>query len=229
VGEEADVPQESLVQTFKGYGTVLRDRVFIWFMLIGVVVWLVYHQMNTTLAVYLRDVHGVDPKGFGLLIGMNAFMVVVMQFAVTRWVRQRGYPTMLVLAAGTALYAVGFSMFGYATTALLFVMAMVIITIGEMVLVPVAQATAAKLAPEHMRGRYMAVLGFGFAIASGSGTWLAGQINNTLGFEWVWYLAGILGSLAALGYVAMHYAIEEPALDTQPEPAAVLDTAADAA
>jgi MFS family permease len=222
--------EESLAQTFKGYGTVLRDRVFIWYVLIGVVVWLVYHQMNTTLSVYLRDERGIEPQGFGLLIGMNALMVVVFQIFVTRWVRQRGYPTMMVLAAGTILYAIGFSMFGYVASVALYVMAMVIITVGEMIAVPVAQATAAKLAPEHMRGRYMAVMGFGFAIASGSGTWLAGQVSANLGFEWVWYLAGILGAIAAMGYVVMHYAIEDTqfAPDMAAEPAA-LESAPDAA
>jgi len=55
--------------------------------------------MNTTLAVYLRDEHGIQPQGFGSLIGMNALMVVALQFSVTRRIRQHGYPSMLVLAA----------------------------------------------------------------------------------------------------------------------------------
>jgi MFS family permease len=201
---------ESLVQTFRGYGTVLRDRVFMAFMLIGAVVWLVYFQMNSTLAVYLRDEHGISPQGFGLLIGLNALIVVLMQFAITRWLRRRGYPALLVMAMGTLLYAVGFSMFGYVAGYALFVTAMVIITLGEMLISPVAQATAAKFAPEHMRGRYMAMLGFGFALALGSGTWLAGQVSNTLGFEWVWLLCGMLGTLGAVGYAALHYLTEGP-------------------
>ena len=216
---------ESFVQTFQGYGTVLRDRVFMAFVLIGAAVWLVYFQMNSTLAVYLRDEHGILPRGFGVLIGLNALIVVLMQFAITRWLRRRGFPALLVMAMGTLLYAVGFSMFGYVAGYTLFVTAMVIITIGEMLISPVAQATAAKFAPEHMRGRYMAMLGFGFALASGSGTWLAGQVSKTLGFDWVWPLCGVVGTLAALGYVAMHYLTEGPvfaaSLESEPrEPVA---------
>ncbi len=219
---------ESLVQTFRGYGTVLHDRVFMAFVLLGAVVWLVYFQMNSTLAVYLRDEHGISPRGFGLLIGLNALMVVLMQFAITRWLRQRGYPALLVMAVGTLLYAIGFSMFGYVAGYTLFITAMVIITLGEMLISPVAQATAAKLAPEHMRGRYMAVLGFGFALASGSGTWLAGQVSQALGFEWVWLLSGVAGTLGAVGYVAMHYLTEGPAFAASFE-AEPRDQAVDAA
>lgn len=216
------VPEETLAQTFRGYSKVLHDRVFIIFAGIGMIVWLVYFQMNTTLAVFLRDSHGVEPQGFGLLLGMNALMVVVMQFSITRWVRRRGYPSMLVLAAGTLLYAVGFSMFGYVAGAVMFVTAMVIITIGEMLAVPVSQAIASLLAPEDMRGRYMAVFGFGSAIASGSGVWLAGQVIRWLGFEWVWYLSGIIAGLAALAYVGLHVMTEAPQmpLELEAEPPA---------
>jgi MFS family permease len=219
---------ESLVQTFRGYGAVLHDRVFTAFVLIGAVVWLVYFQMNSTLAVYLRDEHGISPRGFGLLIGLNALIVVLTQFAITRWLRQRGYPALLVMAVGALLYAIGFSMFGYVAGYALFIAAIVIITVGEMVISPVAQATAAKFAPEHMRGRYMAVLGFGFALASGSGTWFAGQVKNALGFEWVWLLGGVLGTLGAVGYVALHYRTEGPVFAASLE-AEARDPVADAA
>lgn len=200
---ETDAPVETVAQTFQGYGRVFRNRLFMVFTLLGMVVWLVYFQMNTTLAVYLRDVHGIEPWGFGLLLSMNAVMVVLLQLSITRQVRKRGYPSMLVLAVGTLLYAVGFGLFGFVASVGLFVAAMVIITVGEMLVVPVGQAVAARLAPEDMRGRYMAVFGFGFAIASGSGPWLAGQVEARLGFEWVWYLGGLVAGMAALAYLAL--------------------------
>ncbi|WP_119072886.1 MDR family MFS transporter [Aggregatilinea lenta] len=217
---ETDAPVETLTQTFRGYGKVFHDKLFMTFAVLGMVVWLVYFQMNSTLSVYLRDEHGIEPWGFGLLLSMNAIMVVLLQFSVTRYVSKRAFPSMLVLAVGTLLYAVGFSMFGFAASIALFVAAMVIITVGEMLVVPIGQAIAARLAPEDMRGRYMAVFGFGFAIASGSGTWLAGQIKAQLGFEWVWYLGGIVAGLAALAYLTLQiradaaaFAVEEPVLE----------------
>jgi len=219
----SDPAEESLLQTFQGYGQVLRDRVFLSFALLGAMVWLVYFQMNTTLAVFLRDQHGIEPAGFGVLLSLNAVIVVAFQFWTTRKVRM--YPAMFTLTVGTLFYAIGFSMFGYTGGYALFVAAMVIITIGEMLVVPTGQAIAVRLAPEHMRGRYMAVFGFGYAIASGSGTWLAGQINAHLGFEWVWYLAGVVATAAALGYLAMHYLIELPKREAVFEG----DTAAEAA
>lgn len=220
---------ETLTATFRGYGRVLRDGTFMAFVGLGTIAWLVYHQMNTTLAVFLRDEHDFSPQSFGLLIGMNALMVVIMQFWITRKIR--GYAPLLVSAVGVGLYTVGFGMYGFVSGALMFILAMIIITLGEMIAVPVFQAIAANLAPTHMRGRYMAVLGFSGAISGGLGTWLAGQIILYLEPEWVWYLAGIAGAFAALGYVLLYQRTNlpvfgaeaaperEPALDTVPEAA----------
>ncbi|NDJ75580.1 MAG: MFS transporter [Chloroflexi bacterium] len=195
---------ESLVQTFRGYGQVLRDMPFMTFVLLGMLVHLVYVQMNTTLPVYLRDMHGVPPQGYGIILSMNAAMVVFFQLGFTRHLRQRGYPYMLVLAAGSFLYAIGFGMYGFVSVFVLFMVAMVIITIGEMLVVPVGQAVAAGFARDNMRGRYMAIFGFTFSISTGLGTFLAGLIMDNADPNWVWYLGGILAAFSALSYAWLH-------------------------
>jgi MFS family permease len=201
---KATAAQETMAQSFRGYGRALRDVPFVAFTLIGLLVWLVYVQMNSTLGVYLRDFHGIREEFYGLIITINAAMVVVMQYSITRWLRRRGHPPMLVLAAGTLLYAIGFGMYGFVSVYALFVLAMAIITVGEMLISPIGQAVAAQFAPEDMRGRYMAVYGFGSSLAFGLGTFFAGLIIDHGNANWVWYLSGIIGTCGALGYVALH-------------------------
>jgi MFS family permease len=199
-----DAPEETVADTFRGYGHVFRDLAFVAFALIGMLVQVVYIQMNTTLPVYLRDFHDIPPQGFGVIITLNAGMVVLFQFGITRRLRERADPPLLVIAVGTLLYAIGFAMYGFFALFFMFLLAMVIITIGEMLIAPVGQAMAAKFAPEDMRGRYMAIYGFSFSISSGVGTILAGLVIDGIGADWVWYLAGIGGTVAALGYVALY-------------------------
>ncbi len=149
VKAEGDV-EETVAQTFGGYITVMRDLAFAWFLAASVLMALVYMQMNTTLAVYLRDSHGIPELRFGYILSLNAGMVVVFQFPIMRWVKN--YRPVIVMAAGTLLYAVGFGMYGFVSSYRLFLLAMVVITIGEMLVSPVAQAIVARLAPEDMRG-----------------------------------------------------------------------------
>jgi MFS family permease len=193
---------ESLFQTFKGYGLVLQDRFYLTFILGGILLMLVYMQMNTTLPVYLRDFHQISEQGYGLILSLNAGMVVLFQFFVTKKVDHR--PPMLMMALGTAFYVVGFSMYGYSSTYALFLLAMAIITVGEMIVAPVAQALVARMAPEHMRGRYMAIYGYTFTVASMTGPFLAGLVIDNLDPRILWYFAGAVGLLSMMTFLLLY-------------------------
>ena len=184
----------TLFETLAGYLKVTKDQIFMVFLMGSVLMVLAYMQMNTTLSVYLRDVHGIPDRGYGLLLSMNAAMVVLFQFWITRKIRHLA--PMKVMAWGMVIYAVGFSMYGFVSTIWLFVTAMVIITIAEMLVSPVGQAIVAKLSPEDMRGRYMAVYGFSWTIPMAIGPLAAGLIMDNYDPNWVWYASGIIMLLA---------------------------------
>jgi MFS family permease len=190
-----DKSQESLAVTFKGYGVPLRDATFMVFLLGSTLMVLVYMQLNSTLAVYLRDVHGVLEQRFGYLVSLNAILVVLLQFPITR--STSSYPPFTILAVASMFYAFGFAMYGFVSEYALFLLAMVIITIGEMLSIPVTQALVARLAPSDMRGRYMAVFGYSWSVPSAVGPLLAGVIMDNTDPRWVWYAAGMVGTAAA--------------------------------
>ncbi len=187
--------KESMAQTFGGYGTVLRDRFFMFFWLASALSTLVYIQMNGTLAVYLRDVHNVSLQSFGAILSLNAGMVVLFQFYITR--RFAKYPELAVITLGALLNAIGFALYGFVATYGLFLLAMAIITIGEMLWAPISQSIVARLAPDNMRGRYMAFFGFSFAVPFAIGPLLAGLVIDYYDPNWVWYAGGIFGLISA--------------------------------
>jgi MFS family permease len=201
------VEPEGMVTTFRGYGKVLRDSLFVLFIMAGILSGFAYMNMNTTLGVFLRDVHGIPESGYGFILSMNAAMVVLFQFWVTR--RIKGYAPMLVMAVGTLLYAVGFALYGFVATYALFLLAMVIITIGEMIIAPVSQAIVARFAPEDMRGRYMAIAGFSFGIPYMVGPLLAGVVLDNLQPALLWWAAGLVGMLSVLMYLRLHRSMGE--------------------
>jgi MFS family permease len=195
-------PVESMAGTFRGYFTVLRDRLFMLFIGACMLMGLVYMNMNTTLGVYLRDTHAVPEAGYGLLLSLNAVMVVLLQFPITRRIEDK--PPMLMMALGMALYAIGFAMYGFVSAYVLFMAAMAIITVGEMLVAPVSQAVTASMAPEDMRGRYMAVFGFSWSIPFIVGPLMAGAIMDNLDPRWLWYAAGLIGILATAAFAQLH-------------------------
>lgn len=203
----ADQPKESVFRTFAGYSVALKDGIFMVFLAVSAVSVLVYMQMNTTLSVYLRDVHQITTQQFGYILSLNAAMVVIFQFWITRRISK--YAPMLLMTFGTLFYMVGFAMYGFTATYPLFLLAMVIITIGEMIVSPTSTALVARLAPVDMRGRYMAVSGFSWIIPSAIGPLLAGLVMDNLDPRWVWYACGVLAAISALGFYFLHLGASE--------------------
>jgi MFS family permease len=210
-----DAPKETMAGSFAGYGQVFRDVAFMLFLGAVLLQVFTYMTMNTALGVYLRNEHGISESGYGLLLSINAAMVVLMQFPITRRITK--YPPMLMMALGTFLYVIGFSMYGYVSTYALFVVAMVII--GEMVVSPVSQALVASIAPEEMRGRYMAVSGFSWGIPFAVGPYLAGLIMDGPKPYLLWYAAGFVGLLSTFAFLALYHVRPklEQKLETMPE------------
>jgi len=193
---------EGMLQTFKGYGKVLRNFAFMAFITTAVLMGLVYQQMYNSLSVYLRDNHSIDPQGYGFLMTTSAITVISLQYWITR--RIKGRPPFLLMAAGAFFYAIGFTLFGVVTVYWLFAMNVVIITLGEMIIMPVSQTLAVGFAPEEMRGRYMAIFSFAWAIPATVGPLLAGLILDNYNPNLLWYLGGILCLIAVAGFYALH-------------------------
>jgi len=210
---------ETMRQTFAGYGRVFRDRPFVLFIGVTILMTLVYMNMNSTLGVFLRDEHGLPELGYGALISINAIIVVVLQFWLTR--RLEKYKPLIMMAIGTFLYAVGFAMYGFIDGFPLFTVAMVVITIGEMVVAPFQQSLVASFAPEDMRGRYMAVSGLTWGIAFAIGPYFAGLLLDSANSNLLWVMCGFIGLLATLGFITLNKVHHTTAPSA--EPAAATD------
>jgi len=163
---------------------------------------LMYFNMNSTLSVYLVEYKGITPSQFGTILSMNAGMVVVLQVLFTRITKK--WKPLLTLALGDILYVIGFTMYGIFNSYGMFILAMVIITTGEMVFSPKEQTIIANYAPEDMRGRYMAIASFAWIIPIAIGPLVGGFIMDHYDPRLLWYLVGLVGLLAAVGFVRMH-------------------------
>lgn len=199
--EENEAP-ESLGKTLGGYLSVARDGLFVAFILANVFTLFAYGQIYNTLSVFLRDVHGLPDSGYGFLMSANAALVVLMQFWVTSRIKR--WPPMLVMALGVGFYMVGLSLYGFVATFPFFLVAMLIITVGEMIVMPVSQALAAQFAPEQMRGRYMAFFGISWIVPSIFGPSLSGLVLDGPIPQMLWYLSGLSCAVAIAGFFLLH-------------------------
>ena len=194
--------EQSFAQTMRGYGVVFLDFPFVAFIIASILMGLVYLQMYGSLSVYLRDNFGINPQGYGILMSTSAITVILFQFWTTRQIKSR--PPFQMMALGAIFYAIGFTLFGVVGTFVLFALNIVIITIGEMIVMPTSQTLVAGFAPEAMRGRYMAISGLAWAIPQTLGPGMAGYILDNYDPHLLWYLGGILTLISVLGFFILH-------------------------
>lgn len=199
---QAGETPESLLATFRGYGRALGDMAFMAYILGLSLLGVVYIQMYNSLSVFLRDQHGVSPQGYGFLLTASAITVIFLQFWTSR--RIKSLPPFLLMVAGSLFYLLGFGMYGFVASYALFVTAIVVVTLGEMIVMPTSAALAAGFAPEAMRGRYMAIFGLTFALPAAVGPAAAGIILDNYDPNWLWYFGALLCGLAALSFYLLH-------------------------
>jgi MFS family permease len=192
----------SLLSTVGGYRFVLRDLAYMVFTIAGMISLVVYQQQYGSLSVYLRDMHNISSQSYGVMLSVAGLEVVLFQIWISRTIKK--YPPFLVMAFGTIFFMIGFAMIGLVRSVPLFMLAIVVITIGEMITFPTNRVLAVSFAPAEMRGRYMAVYDLGWTLPATFGPAAAGLILDNYDPNLLWYLGGMLCLISAVGFYALH-------------------------
>ncbi len=189
------------VETSEGYARLLHDRPFLAFCGAYTLAGMAYTVLMVLLPVYAKEHFAVPENQYGFIMATNATMVVAFQYAVTRITKR--YPYLPVLAAGSLFYAVGVGSVAFGSNFPTFLTSMVVLTIGEMVMVPTAMALTATLAPPEMRGRYMSIYGLTWTIGMGSGPLAGGILHDAIAPVAIWYGGMLMALVAALAFVVI--------------------------
>jgi MFS family permease len=97
--------------------------------------------MIVLLPVYAKENFGVVERQYGFIMATNAAMVVLLQYSVTRI--SKHFPALPILTLGAFVYALGVGSVALGSGFWHFWGSMVILTFGEMLLVPTGTALSA--------------------------------------------------------------------------------------
>lgn len=165
------------------------------------ILYLVVAQLMAPFSVYTVEMAGITEKQLGFLYTLNGLLVVSLQIPVMNLLRKMKLTHQLAL--GGFIYAIGYGLIGSFVSFNFFIMAIVIVTLGEVCMSPPSLALTSKLAPAGRMGRYMGI--FGFFVASGwsFGPLYGGVIIDHFGStpSLAWILISSLALISALGYL----------------------------
>ncbi len=194
-------PVEGVQHGLAGLSATLRDRRFILFVGLSVLVLVVSGQLVSTLSVFTVDRLGLSEARFGGLLTLNGALVVALQYPLARAAARLRKHRALVL--GSVLYGLGYLSLGWFHSygALLGVIA--VVTLGEMIFHPTALGVTADMAPPGRRGTYMGAFGLAEAVGWSAGPFLGGVLLDAfpLSPALMWGTITSLAFAAGAGFV----------------------------
>ncbi len=203
-----------------GYGPVLRDRIFMSFWGVYLLVEIAASLVFTLLAVYAKEQFNIPEAQYGWLLTTNALMVVFFQYAVTRISKR--YSPLAVMAVSGLFYTGGLAIYALGSSFPAFWLGMVVMTTGELLVSPTSTTLVADLSPANMRARYMGLYGLSYRVSGGVGPVIGGLLNDHVAPAATWWFGALAALLSAGGFAAMarSAAFQAKPSDTTAVPAA---------
>jgi MFS family permease len=189
---------EKITNTFRGYMHVLRDTSFLAFIGAFILSQMCATMMWILMPVYANSSFNIPMSRYDIIPTTNALMVVFIQIFVTRITKK--YRPLPVMMVGTLFYALGVGSVALGVSLTGFWISIVIMSIGELILMPTSSTYVANLAPPEMRGRYMSVAGLTWSAAAGIAPVLGGLLSDNIAPVATWYGGFTVGLLGLLGF-----------------------------
>jgi len=186
----------------EGYAHVFRDKGYMAFVGLMSVGLIAPTMLWILMPVYAKTNFGIPEVQYGWIPTTNAMMCVFIQYAVTLVTRRR--KTLPVMAAGMFIYALGVGSVALMSSFWGFWLSMVILTFGELTIVPTASKYVADIAPADMRGRYMSVYWFGWGLARTLSPLIGGFLNDNLFPRAIWIGGITIGLVSTFGLILLN-------------------------
>lgn len=156
--EESDATKvrPRLTETFR----VLRADKTFRYVIIGMIFAIIgYSQFNSTLPQFIafHDGFSDGSRLFAYLLTVNAITVLIVQYPIMRFgIRVSPIKSLFF---GVATLSIGLLLIGFASEVWVLFVAMVIFTVGEVLMFTMTDVLTDELAPEHLRGTYFGAMG----------------------------------------------------------------------
>lgn len=186
-------------QSKAGYREVFGDRTLVVLAIAATALLTFgYGQLEVGVPTYLTIVGGLPPSTVAVFYAANTGIIVIAQLLVIRRINGRSR-TRLAASVGV-LWAVAWAIIGVSigfppTVAIVLAcIGALVFGLGETIWSPVAPALVNDLAPEHLRGRYNAVISWSWTISGSLGPALAALMLGA-GLASAWTVVVIVGCL----------------------------------
>lgn len=166
---ETYFPSKALYLTKSDIKLAYKDRFFIVFIIIGIVMAFMLRQRGASLTLYAFDFEGLPILYLAYIYSLNGTLVVLLQYPIFKVMNKSSNPV-LFRSIGMIFYFLGFIVLMFSKDILYFMISMGIMTIGEDFVAPTTQTIITSIAPGNMKGTYIGIYNLFISAGSFSGS-----------------------------------------------------------
>lgn len=171
-----------------------KDKALLYLVLGSIIINFGYSQIESNVPQYLESSLANGVFVYSVMLSINAVMVVILQMPISHFAER--FKTMQVMMAGAVFLSVGMMTFGFVSGWYTAILAILFVTIGEILIFPSSSYLVDQLATDELRGTYFGAAQFrklGHFIGPIAGGFLLKEAGGTVLFSVI--AVAVLGSI----------------------------------
>lgn len=183
---------------------VFSKTILLVFVICLVLLTICYIELDFVLPLQLNDIFGLDKgsKMESLAWTINGACCVVLSPFIISFTKKNS--SLFNIACGCILYAVGFGMYGLHLNMGIFILASMIWTSGEILIITDSGVFLAEHSPETHNGRLTSLYEFSRGIGKCLGPLMFGYLISDISFEMIWLMIAGICLLVSLVIAILH-------------------------
>lgn len=159
--------------------------------------WIGYVQWQTTISSYTQEL-GISLKQYSLLWGLNGLLIIAGQPLIAPVIKRMENKVKQQIVLGLIIFIISYVVTSFAASFMVFIIGMVILSLGEMFVWPAVPTIAAQLAPEGRLGVYQGIVNSTATLGRAIGPLFGGVIVDMYGMTTMFY---VMVGLLLIGFV----------------------------
>ena len=188
------------VKTARYKASAWRDMTYLKFIFFVFLSALCFLQMLSLLPVFYKEELNFSQPQIGLLLALNGLLIVFIEMVLVFKLEGKQPPAHYI-SLGTFLIGASYLMLNLPLAGLVVALvAMIIITVGEMLMFPFINTFWVSRSSQHNRGQYASIFTMSFAFAQVLAPTLGSQVVQHSNYHLLWYMVFAVCTLASIGF-----------------------------
>ena len=180
-----------------------RDKFYLVFIFFVMLFAMCFFQLFTNLPVYYKQDLFFSERFIGFLMALNGIIIAFVEMILVYRLEGRR-SNLAYISIGVTLCSLSFLLYNFFEGGhLLATMAMIVVTIGEILSMPFMNSFWISRSSANNRGQYAGLYTIAWATAQVLGPILGSQIAQRFNFTILWWSVGLLCVMAAFGFAYM--------------------------